>query len=775
MVWFMAEYSYIFAGFDEIVRATLDNYDPDTHADHNEGGEVPPHNWVDEVVRSEGRIGEDGSPSSFVSRQCPEKKDPSFLTSEEMEMPKIWAQICLQRMAELAEESSTTMRHTLDPMFVYFDSGHHWSRQQGLAFAVLSDMIFMVENSVNQQSMLAAVIRHLDHKNVSHDPQLKSYIIKVGTALVRQIRLKTAIAEVGFVSDLCRHLRKCLQSTVESIGEQETNFSAALQNSIEECLLETAKGIGNAQPLLDMMAITLEKLPPGGMVASATVGSSMILAHMISLVLISSQSQQVFPEELLIQIMRAMLLADPDARVGVHQLFSVLLSPYLARPKHEISSLRASCLYEPRRWQSTKSSALASLTARLEKLRKGKHGTILPEKHQGNMQDDFKGISNPNEDRRQGFASKNSPNFYRISEMEPYVLKLNEDQISQLISAFWLQANLHNNVPSNYEAIAHSYVVTLLSSRMMNLSSNVIVRIFQLPLVLKNTCLGPTSGMVVPASRFRSIFTVSMSMLMFAAKIYHIFDLIDLLKSLDPQDIDPYLGINEDLQVNVRPQVDLREYGSVMDNQLASLSLDRLQKKVNEPEKIMLDILVQNLCSITELEEFDVRKQLSESFTPEDAFMFAPQLVLNSGPNQMRPNSKTSPEEFPSNWSVEDDVSSEASVDLTHSVPKVSSPSNSNVIGIGQLLESALAVASHVAGTSHSSSPLPYNAMTSQCEAMVAGPHKKLSSWLAQGTHSPAKMTGEVQQQSMWPQDGSLTMKLPPASPFDNFLKAAGH
>ncbi|KAK4769401.1 hypothetical protein SAY86_027551 [Trapa natans] len=494
MVWFMAEYSYIFAGFDEIVRATLDNYDLDTHADHNEGGEVPPHNWVDEVVRSEGRIGEDGSPSSFVSRQCPEKKDPSFLTSEEMEMPKIWAQICLQRMAELAEESSTTMRHTLDPMFVYFDSGHHWSRQQGLAFAVLSDMIFMVENSVNQQSMLAAVIRHLDHKNVSHDPQLKSYIIKVGTALVRQIRLKTAIAEVGFVSDLCRHLRKCLQSTVESIGEQETNFSAALQNSIEECLLETAKGIGDAQPLLDMMAITLEKLPPGGMAASATVGSSMILAHMISLVLISSQSQQVFPEELLIQIMRAMLLADPDARVGVHQLFSVLLSPYLARPKHEISSLRASCLYEPRRWQSIKPSALASLTARLEKLRKGKHGTILPEKHQGNMQDDFKGISSPNEDRRQGFASKNSPNFYRISEMEPYVLKLNEDQISQLISAFWLQANLHDNVPSNYEAIAHSYAVTLLSLRTTNPSSNVIVRIFQLPLVLKNTCLGPTSG-----------------------------------------------------------------------------------------------------------------------------------------------------------------------------------------------------------------------------------------------------------------------------------------
>lgn len=66
---------------------------------------------------------------------------------EEMEMPKVWAQICLQRMAELAKESTTTMRCVLDPMFVYFDSGRHWSRRQGLAFVVLSDMMFMVENS----------------------------------------------------------------------------------------------------------------------------------------------------------------------------------------------------------------------------------------------------------------------------------------------------------------------------------------------------------------------------------------------------------------------------------------------------------------------------------------------------------------------------------------------------------------------------------------------------------------------------------------------------
>lgn len=41
-----------------------------------------------------------------------------------------------------------------------------------------------------------------------------------------------------------------------------------------------------------MMSISLEKLP-SGTVARATIGSLMIVAHMISLALISSHSQQV--------------------------------------------------------------------------------------------------------------------------------------------------------------------------------------------------------------------------------------------------------------------------------------------------------------------------------------------------------------------------------------------------------------------------------------------------------------------------------------------------
>ncbi|XP_059437223.1 protein SEMI-ROLLED LEAF 2 [Corylus avellana] len=809
MVWFMGQFSHIFDDFDEIVHGTLDNYEPDAHNEGDVERGEPHHNWVNEVVRCEGRGGAvgscDTSPSCMIMRPRPERKDPSLLTREEIEAPKVWAQICIQRMAELAKESST-MRRVLDPMFVYFDLGRHWIPQQGLAMMVLSDMSYLMESSGNQQLILASLIRHLDHKNVAHDPQLKSYVIQVATTLARQIRSGVVLAEIGFVCDLCRHLRKSLQATVESVGEQESNSNILLQNSIEDCLLETAKGIVDARPLFDLMAITLERLPSGG-VARATIGSLMILAHMISVASASSRSQQIFPEALLIQLLKAMLHPDVEARVGAHQIFSALLIPSSNHPRHEVASLRSGFLHQQRRWHSN--TASASVTALLEKLRREKDGTKV-EKHGNNVHDDFKERDIVEEDWKQGRARKNSPNFYKfssiidrtagstsLSEAEPHIMKFNEDQIALLLSAFWMQASLPDNLPSNIEAIGHSFVLTLISSGLKNMNGNLVVRFFQLPLSLRNMALDPNNGILPPACQ-RSIFVLSTGMLMFAAKIFYIPDLTDLLKTLVPYDVDPYLGISVDLQVYVKPQVDSREYGSVTDNQLATSLLLELRNKIYESANIIVDILVQSLSSVTELEADDLTKQLSESFTP-DAFMFGPQSILEFDHNQMVSHSQKSLSfdgDFPMNSLVADDAISEASVaDLSRFVPKMhSSPSMPHVISIGQLLESALEVAGQVAGTSVTTSPLPYNTMASQCEALGTGTRKKLSNWLAHEHHQsraldkllPAfaadghlaleKITSSSgpAQVGVLPHDPWLAMRLPPASPFDNFLRAAG-
>ena len=49
---------------------------------------------------------------------------------------------------------------------------------------------------------------------------------------------------------------------------------------------------------------------------------------------------------------------------------------------------------------------------------------------------------------------------------EPSVMKFNEDQITQVLTALWIQANLSDNLPANIEAIAHSFFLTLITSRL---------------------------------------------------------------------------------------------------------------------------------------------------------------------------------------------------------------------------------------------------------------------------------------------------------------------
>nr|GLL37390.1 protein EFR3 homolog B [Ipomoea trifida] len=798
MVWFMAEFSHIFADFDEIVHVTLDNYEPDAHNEDDERGEAH-HNWVDEVIRSEGRdVGNENRPG-YLIRKRPEKKDISLLTREEIEMPKIWAHICIQRMADLAKES-TTMRRVLDPMFIHFDNNKHWVPRHGLAFVVLSDMSYFVESSGNHQLILTGVVRHLDHKNVACDSQIKSFVIQTATALARQIRLGGGFSDIGFVSDLCRHLRKSLQATVDLAGE-EINLNLTLQTSIQECLLETAKGIFDARPLFDMMAMTLEKLPSHKVVARATMGSLIILAHTISIASLSSNSQQVFPDGLFIQLLRVMLHPDVEIRIGGHHIFSVLLVTSSNYMRHDAPS-------HTRRWNSSGASTFSSITALLDKLRREKDATKLTDDY--SIQDGFKEKDNIEEERKQGRAQRNSPNFHKLNSIidrtvasasltdtDPSTLKLNEDQITQLLSAFWFQANMSDNLPANVEAITQSFCLTLISLRLRNTENNLVVRFFQLPLSLLKIALEPNESM--PPAYQRLLLVSSTAMLSFAAKMCQVSDLNSLLKPLRECNLDPFLGVGDDYQVYMKPRADLREYGSTSDNQIAAKFLSELRNKSIQSLETIQSTLVESLSRITQLETDDLVKQMSEGFTPDDTFLFGLQSMVDMDHIQVLVHSRESPSydgDFLTNSSAEDDKISESSVtDMTRFMPTSPSPSSSRIVNIGQLLESALEVAGQVAGTFVSTSPLPYGAMASQCETLGTDTRKKLSNWLAHENHYTkaaadvllpaipgnglltAKKTidedSTVQQGAMVAREPWLAIRLPPASPFDNFLRAA--
>lgn len=226
--------------------------------------------------------------------------------------------------------------------------------------------------------------------------------------------------------------------------------------------------------------------------------------------------------------------------------------------------------------------------------------------------------------------------------------------------------------------------------------------------------------------------------------------------------------------------------------------LSELRKNIFESENIMLDILSQSLSKITKMETNDLVQQLSEVFIPDDTFMFGPQSMIDMDHVQAFAHSKGSLSfdgDFPSDSSGDDDVTSESSVaDFTNFIPKLpASPSMSHIISIGQLLESALEVAGQVAGTTVSTSPLPFSAMASQCQTLGTDTRKKLTNWLSSENHqhmkaiSPFTTIPADEQPSfskIMGEDGPvggalvamesrLALRLPPASPFDNFLRAA--
>ena len=110
-----------------------------------------------------------------------------------------------------------------------------------------------------------------------------------------------------------------------------------------------------------------------------------------------------------------MMHPDVEVRVGAHQIFSVLLIPCSNRPQHEVAPLQSGFVYQSRKGSSDTAS-IASITARLEKLRREKDGPKTENQETG-ARDDFIDRDIAEEDWKQGLTLKSSPNFYKISSI----------------------------------------------------------------------------------------------------------------------------------------------------------------------------------------------------------------------------------------------------------------------------------------------------------------------------------------------------------------------
>ncbi|GMY18926.1 protein EFR3 homolog B [Fagus crenata] len=332
-------------------------------------------------------------------------------------------------MAKLAKEA-TTMRRVLESLFRYFEYGNLWSPEHGLAFPVLQDMQLFMDNSAQDS------------------------------------KAEPSLAIIGALSDVMRHLRKSIHCSLDdtNLGADIIKWNRSFREVVDDCLVQLSHKVGDAGPILDVMAVMLENISTITVIARTTISAA-------------------FPEALFHQLLLAMVHPDHETRIGAHRIFSVVLVPSSVCPRSSSSIPETKKASDLPRTLSRTVSVFSSSAALFEKLRKEKFSSnetaYQDNKENGVSEEEPRNINN-------GMLTRLKSSYSRVysmksplvsmttdgnavinsnKEMEVNSLRLSSHQITLLLSSIWAQSISPANSPDNYEAIAHTHGLVLLFSR----------------------------------------------------------------------------------------------------------------------------------------------------------------------------------------------------------------------------------------------------------------------------------------------------------------------
>ncbi|XP_068648184.1 protein SEMI-ROLLED LEAF 2-like [Aristolochia californica] len=835
MVWFMGEYSHISAEFDNVVSVVLENYDaPRKNSDEKQG---PVTQWVQEVRKAEGH-----APPHVLTTVPSWKsivKGEVNVNVEDACNPHFWAKICVQNMANLAKEA-TTVRRVLESLFRFFDHENLWSTQHGLALPVLQDMQLLMEKSGQHTNLLLSIlVKHLDHKTVVKQPEMQLSIVEVTTILSQHSKVQSSVAIIGAVTDLMRHLRRSIHLSLDdaNLGTDIIKWNIKFRTAVDECLVQVANKVGDAGPVLDVMAVMLENIPSSTIMARTTISTIYRTAQIIAAVPNLSYCNKAFPESLFHQLLLAMIFPDKETRVVAHRVFSVILVPSSVCPTTSTGSMDSPA-HNLRRTLSRTVSVFSSSAALFEKLRRERssltESACQDSLEKAMMNDDkiSKGTnSSPliklqsTKSRAFSFRNGSLPSATDVKssnnmskELDPITLRLSSRQITLMFSSIWAQATCPENTPDNFEAIAHTYSLVLLFSRTKVSNHEALVRSFQLAFSLRSIAL--KDGARLQPSRRRSLFTLATSMIVFSAKAYNILSLITCVKaSLTDKMVDPFLRLVEDnkLQaVNIDADHRLKVYGSKEDENAALMSLSAITVIDSQSVESLAYTIVKSLENLSDAESATIRQQLTSDFLPDDVCPLGAQWLETQGQiSQIGSKDYKSFDEALPALLIEDDGFSDPFGSQTDSQSEFD-VNTKNLLSVNQLLESVLETARQVGRFSVSTAPdVPYKEIASHCEALLVGKQQKMSVFMSQqlkpetflidfGPDPVKQPPYSLMDQGFQPvgnpfveqnfspaplklSNGSalpscvtefhhqpLMYRLPASSPFDNFLKAAG-
>ncbi|CAN1815918.1 Protein SEMI-ROLLED LEAF 2 [Linum perenne] len=629
-----------------------------------------------------------------------------------------------------------------------------------------------VEEGHNTHFVLAILIKHLDHKNVLTKPSMQLDIVHVATSLAQATKADQSLAIVGALSDMMRHLRKSIHCSLDDsdLGSEVIEWNRKFREAVDGCLIQL--------------------------------------------------SLKGFPEALFFQLLRVMVCDDHVTRVGAHRVFSVVLVPSSVCPRTNNGSLDSNKSAEVQRMLSRTVSVFSSSAALFEKMKRE------PNSSQNNINGNNTKMKNsPSTAYSRAYSIKDATpplpadvSTMSVEEKEQIVsLRLSSRQIGLLLSSLWAQSLSPLNIPSNYEAIAHTYSLTLLFARTKNSSNETLIRSFQLAFSLRSFALAGEGGRLKP-SRRRSLFTLASSTILFTSKAYNIPPLVSSAKAaMTDKTADPFLHLVDDSKLQAG-DMDInhpnKAYGSKEDDEHAKKSLSEIDTTQSQSREALATMMLKFLrlpSNLLTQEEASMREQLLGDFIPHDScplgaelFMDMPEKKTVPKPREIEPSDKDAPSLF----TIDDNVPSttegqtEADKQLVVRTP--------SLISVGDLLNAVSETTQQVGRSSVSTPPhIPYMEMAGHCEALSAGKQEMMSTVLAVQQRQESSRISDVEpnkpkknpfdlpvEQGGNPfldqnffanlpnSNGTMQcgteyqqhqyFQLPASSPYDNFMKAAG-
>ncbi|XP_047319149.1 protein SEMI-ROLLED LEAF 2 [Impatiens glandulifera] len=772
MVWLMGEHSHLPNDFDKIISVTLENYMDPLVDQENEDKDL-----MDQKV--------DSLPNPINSKIEP--------TVGAYKCPSYWSKVCLRNMAQLVKEV-TTVRRVLEPLFHDFDVEKSWFSEKGLAHSVLTYMQMQLEEAgLSSHLLLSLLVKHLDHKDVVKEPAIQINICKIIIHLAQKAKPEASIAILGAITDLIKNLRKCIQSIAETKmtrdGLDECNNE--LQLALENCILELSKKVGDIGPILEMMAVVLENITSNAIVARTTVAAIYRTAQVISCIPNISYHKKAFPDALFHQLLGAMAHPDHETRIWAHHVFSIVLMPSLA----QCSSIND----EGSLSQTIKNRSLS--IGENKDISTSAEGAIRIERNDQVLDGYNCSMKQHRRTISQSFKHCMINGKTRLAS-----LRLSSHQVGVLLSSIWMQATSPENSSENFEALAHTFDVVLLFTRNKNSSNLALVRCFQLAMSLRDISLDKAGGL--QPCRRRSLFTMASFMLMSAARAGNLSELIPVIKSsLKDEMVDPYLKFVDDVRLQAVSSSRIEGYGSQADEVAALKTLSVIESSDEQLKEIIKFHLVNKFAISSEDKISDMGKQVLEAFSPDDAYPLGAPLFLET-PGRCSPLNSQQFDEVELPEALTDEEAFSEAIG-SESGCKISLSDNSmDILSVNQLLESVRETANQVASSPLPSHPIPYDQMKNQCEALVTSKQLKISAIQSFGALEISKalvpfssdQTENLSQSNMWLQKMGVvengpelnnigqvqeqgmivanpvehTFMLPPSSPYDKFLRAAG-